>query len=57
MLFQKNKISQIFYQILCCGYSLESTRGDDSNEYPQHKIWKMLNGFKVQLLPPNRSIE
>ena len=28
----------ILFQTLCFGYSLESSRRDDSNEYPQHRI-------------------
>ena len=30
------KISRNVHQILCCGYSLESSCQEDSNEYPQH---------------------
>ena len=38
-------------QTLCCGYSLESSLRDDSNEYKQHRVWKRVNGFKMPLLP------
>ena len=34
----KYKISRIIPYILCCLFSLESSRLDDSNEYPQHSI-------------------
>ena len=30
-------------QTLCCGFSLESSRRDDSNEYLQHRDWKRSN--------------
>ena len=38
------------HQILCCGYSLELFRRDDSNEYPQHRICKRTQGFKTPSL-------
>ena len=28
----------VLFQTLCCGYSLESSLRDDSNEYPQHRV-------------------
>ena len=44
-------ISRIKYQILCCWYSLELSRLDNSNEYPQHGVWKRINGFRMASLP------
>ena len=37
-------------EFLCCGYSLESSRSDDSNEYQQHKFWSGINeNFKSEI--------
>ena len=35
------------HQVLCCGYSLESSQRDDSNEYPQHRVCKRMKGFRM----------
>ena len=35
--------SRTLYQILCLGHPLKSSRRDNSNEYPLHRAWKLLN--------------
>ena len=49
-MFQNTKYQNV-HQILCCGYSLESSQSDDSNEYPQHRIRKRSNESKIPSLP------
>ena len=31
---------------------LESSHRDDSNDYPQHRVWKRTNGSGMILPPP-----
>ena len=35
-------IPLVLFQTLYCGYSLESSWQDDSNEYPQHRLLKTI---------------
>ena len=39
-------VDLLVYQNLCCGYSVESSRQDDSTEYPQHRMVKRINWFR-----------
>ena len=48
----EKKKRKIEYQTLCSGYSLESSLGDDSNEYPQHGVWKRTFEFRMSSNPP-----
>ena len=34
----KNEVSRYEYHTLCCGYSLEWSCQDNSNEYQQHMV-------------------
>ena len=36
--------------MLCCVCSLELPSQDDSNEYPQHRVWKRTNRFRTPSL-------
>ena len=39
LLHTVNNFPLIFLKTLCCGYSIESSRRDNSIEYPQHRVW------------------
>ena len=45
------RLSRTVYQILCCGYSSEPSLWDDSDEYPQHRVWKRIDGFRMPSCP------
>ena len=38
--------------VICCGYSLESPRSGDSNEYPQHNVFVKNNRKLSFNVPP-----
>ena len=48
--FETTKSSKIVNQALCCGYSLEGSRREDSNEYLHHRNWQRTNGLIMPLL-------
>ena len=36
---------------ICCGYSLESPRRGDSNEYPQHMfLWRTIENYPLMII-------
>ena len=49
----------VLFQTLCCGYSLELSLRDNSNEYPQHRVQYTIFDilyFKINL-PPTPYLE
>ena len=39
-------------QTLRGGYSLDSSLRDDSNEYPQHMVFRKIDGSRMLFTPP-----
>ena len=44
-------MERVVFQVQCCWYSLESSSGHDSNEQPQHRVWKRMNEVRMSLRP------
>ena len=44
----EGSFSSVLHKNICCGYSLESPRRGDSNEYPQHMLlWRNKQNYHL----------